>query len=122
MTRRKCARTAPAWGRHSGGGTLLGLKQVHGPEVVTVRAAWAEGDGPRADAMVTDVPGLALGVITADCAPVLFCATDGSVIGAAHAGWKGAVSGVLEASVEAMRHSGPAASPPPSGRASSRRA
>lgn len=86
-----------------GGGTLLGLKQVHGPEVVTVRAAWAEGEGPRADAMVTDMPGLALGVITADCAPVLFCSADGRVIGAAHAGWKGAVSGVLEATIEAMR-------------------
>jgi YfiH family protein len=80
---------------------LLGCKQVHGRDVVTVRAPWAEGDGPAADALVSNVPGLALSVITADCAPVLFYG-DG-VAGAAHAGWRGAVAGVLEATIEAMR-------------------
>jgi YfiH family protein len=82
-------------------GHLLGVKQVHGDGVVTAREPWAEGAGPAADALVTAVPGLALGVITADCAPVLFRA-DG-VVGAAHAGWRGALAGVLEATVAAMR-------------------
>ncbi len=83
---------------------LLGVKQVHGDGVATVREPWAEGSGPAADALVTAVPGLALGVITADCAPVLFCA-DG-VVGAAHAGWRGALGGVLEATAAAMRDLG----------------
>jgi hypothetical protein len=82
-------------------GNLLGLKQVHGPVVITVREPWAEGAGPQADALVTDMPGVGLGVITADCAPVLFCGN--GVVGAAHAGWKGALAGVLEATAEAMR-------------------
>jgi len=82
---------------------LLGLTQVHGAEVVRATTAWAAGHGPRADAMVTDRPGVALGVITADCAPVLLCDTEAGVIGAAHAGWRGAVAGVLEATVAAMR-------------------
>jgi polyphenol oxidase len=85
---------------------LLGLKQVHGSDVVTVAAPWASGEGAAADAMVTDVPGLALGVITADCAPVLFSDEAGLVVGAAHAGWRGAVAGVLEATVAAMRDLG----------------
>ncbi|MBB5371953.1 peptidoglycan editing factor PgeF [Acidocella aromatica] len=83
---------------------LLGVKQVHGDGVVTVRAPWAEGAGPAADALVTNLPGLALGVITADCAPVLFCAE--GVVGAAHAGWRGALAGVLEATAAAMRELG----------------
>ncbi len=82
---------------------LLGLKQVHGTQVVTVTQAWDYGAGPAADALVTDVPGLALGVITADCAPVLFADASGKMIGAAHAGWRGAVAGVLEATVAAMQ-------------------
>jgi len=80
---------------------LLGCKQVHGIEVAVVQKPWAEGAGPAADALVSNVPGLGLGVITADCAPVLFYA-DG-IAGAAHAGWRGAVAGVLEATVAAMR-------------------
>jgi YfiH family protein len=80
---------------------LLGLKQVHGDAVVTVTQPWPEGAGPAADAMVTDRPDIALGVIAADCAPVLFCGDN--VIGAAHAGWRGALAGVLEATVAAMR-------------------
>lgn len=80
---------------------LLGLKQVHGAEVVTVHTGWAEGDGPEADALVTNRPGLALGIITADCAPVLFWGNNGAV-GAAHAGWRGAFRGVLEATAKAL--------------------
>jgi YfiH family protein len=78
---------------------LLGLKQVHGTQVITVTKPWE--DGPPADAMVTATPGLALGIITADCAPVLFSAP--GVVGAAHAGWRGALAGILEETVSAMQ-------------------
>ncbi len=81
---------------------LLGLTQVHGDAVVSVAAPWMPGQGARADAMVTDRPGLALGIITADCAPVLFADPEAGVVGAAHAGWRGAVAGILERTVEAM--------------------
>lgn len=81
---------------------LVGLMQVHGAAVVPVTAPWAPGEGPRADAMVTDRAGIALGIVTADCAPVLFADAAAGVIGAAHAGWRGAVAGVLEATVAAM--------------------
>jgi YfiH family protein len=89
---------------------LLGVTQVHGTEIVPVHTLWPAGQGPRADAMVTAVPGLALGVITADCAPVLFCDAQARVVGAAHAGWRGAASGVLEATVSAMEALGAATS------------
>ena len=79
---------------------LVGVTQVHGAEVAVVDAPWATGAGPRADAMVTRVPGLGLGIITADCAPVLFAGA--GVVGAAHAGWRGALAGVLEATLDAM--------------------
>jgi hypothetical protein len=75
---------------------------VHGAEVAVVAAPWTAGAGPRADAAVTDIPGLALGIVTADCAPVLLADTRTGVIGAAHAGWRGALAGVLEATVAAM--------------------
>jgi YfiH family protein len=81
---------------------LVGLMQVHGAAVVPVTVPWAPGEGPRADAMVTDRAGIALGIVTADCAPVLFADAAAGVIGAAHAGWRGAVAGVLEATVAAM--------------------
>jgi YfiH family protein len=84
---------------------LLGLTQVHGREVVVLReptAQWPAEDRPKADAMVTDVRGLALGIVTADCGPVLFADAEAGIIGAAHAGWRGAVAGVLESVVEAM--------------------
>ena len=87
---------------HLGAGHLLSLHQVHSAEVVRVEAPW-EADRPRADAMVTDRPGIALGILTADCAPVLFADAQAGVVGAAHAGWKGALAGVLEATVEAMQ-------------------
>ncbi len=81
---------------------LVGLHQVHGAEVVRVTEPWRPGEGARADAMATDRPGVALGIITADCAPVLFADAEAGVIGAAHAGWRGAVAGVLEATIAAM--------------------
>jgi YfiH family protein len=81
---------------------LVGLTQVHGTAVATVTAPWAPGEGPRADGMVTATPGIALGVVTADCGPVLFADAAAGVIGAAHAGWRGAVAGILEATVAAM--------------------
>jgi len=80
---------------------LVSLWQVHSPDVLTVSAPFA-GERPKADAMVTDRPGLALGVLTADCGPVLFADAAAGVIGAAHAGWKGAFTGVLENTVAAM--------------------
>jgi YfiH family protein len=83
-------------------GALLGCTQVHGIEVVAVTEPWQPGAGPRADAMVTDRPGVGLGIITADCAPVLFADAEAGIAGAAHAGWRGAVAGVLEATVAAM--------------------
>lgn len=87
---------------------LAGVHQVHSPDVVTVTAAEQAGqtDHLRADALVTAVPGIALSVLTADCQPVLFADAQAGVIGAAHAGWKGALSGVLEATVDAMRDLG----------------
>lgn len=82
---------------------LLSLYQVHGTAVITVREAWENGASrPRCDAMVTDRPGLALGTLAADCGPVLFADAEAGVIGAAHAGWKGALAGVLESTVAAM--------------------
>jgi polyphenol oxidase len=81
---------------------LVGLMQVHGADIVRVTEPWKPGEGPRADAMVTDVPGVALGIVTADCAPVLFATASGDVVGAAHAGWRGALAGVLEATLAAM--------------------
>ena len=85
---------------------LLGLKQVHGTTVIDLESPWPPQAGPVADAVVTARPGFAIGVITADCAPVLFADAAGTVVGAAHAGWKGAVAGILEATVAAMRGKG----------------
>jgi polyphenol oxidase len=81
---------------------LVGLTQVHGTEVMTVTDPWAPGAGQRADAMVTERGDIALGIVTADCAPVLFMDTGRNIVGAAHAGWRGAVLGVLEATIAAM--------------------
>ncbi|WP_198372268.1 peptidoglycan editing factor PgeF [Roseomonas rosulenta] len=84
------------------GTALVGLTQVHGDAVAVLDEPWPEDARPQADAVVTRRPGLALGIVTADCAPVLFADTAAGVIGAAHAGWRGAVAGVLEATVDAM--------------------
>jgi YfiH family protein len=83
-------------------GNLIGLTQVHGPDVVRVETPWRPGEGPRADAAVTNTPGIAIGIVTADCAPVLFADAEAGVVGGAHAGWRGALSGVLEATLSAM--------------------
>ena len=84
------------------GAALVGAYQVHGAEVATVTQGWPDAERPRADALVTDRPGLALGILTADCAPVLFADAQAQVIGAAHAGWKGALAGVTDATLLAM--------------------
>jgi len=84
-----------------GARVLNTLYQVHSPNTVTVTGTW-QGTPPLADGMVTATPGIALGILTADCAPVLFADAEAGVIGAAHAGWKGAVGGVVEATVTAM--------------------
>jgi YfiH family protein len=83
---------------------LVTVHQVHSPDVVTVTGPI--DDRPRADAMVTATPGVVLGVLTADCQPVLFADAGAGVVGAAHAGWKGAIGGVLEATIEAMEQLG----------------
>lgn len=83
------------------GAPLVLAKQVHSARVVAVTAPW-DGPPPEADALVTDRPGLLIGVVTADCAPVLLADREAGVAGAAHAGWRGAVSGVLENTVQAM--------------------
>jgi len=80
--------------------TLISIHQCHSADVVTVTEPFPHK--PRADGMVTNQPGLALGILTADCQPVLFADAEAGVIGAAHAGWRGALDGVLEATVEAM--------------------
>lgn len=85
---------------------LCSLYQVHGADVVSVTEPWNAEDRPKADAMVTDRPGLALGILTADCTPVLFADIEAGVVGAAHAGWKGALGGVLAATVTAMERLG----------------
>lgn len=86
------------------GGILAAPHQVHSPDVVTVTQAWDDGaEGrPVADAVVTATPGIVLGIVTADCGPILFADEAAGVIGAAHAGWRGAVEGVLENTIAAM--------------------
>lgn len=84
------------------GPALVGLTQVHGDAVAVLHAPWPEDRRPHADAVVTRRAGMALGIVTADCAPVLFADPAAGVIGAAHAGWRGAVGGVLEATIDAM--------------------
>lgn len=81
---------------------FLTAYQIHSPEVVVAETPWRSDARPRADAIVTRVPGLAVGISTADCGPVLFADPTARVVGAAHAGWRGALSGVLEAAVTAM--------------------
>ena len=85
---------------------LATVYQVHSADVVEVRAPWPQDERPRADGMVTDRPGLLLGIVTADCAPVMFADREAGVIGAAHAGWRGAHGGVLENTVAAMERLG----------------
>lgn len=94
--------------RHLGAGdcVLLTCHQVHSADAIIVRQPWPVGEAPRADGMVTNVPGVLLGALAADCAPVLFADPVARVVGAAHAGWKGALTGVLEATVAKMTELG----------------
>jgi YfiH family protein len=84
------------------GAALVTLYQVHSADAVTIAAPIDDAPRPRADAMATDRPGLALGILTADCAPVLLADRAAGVVGAAHAGWKGALGGVTDAAIAAM--------------------
>jgi hypothetical protein len=88
------------------GASLLTLYQIHSAEAVTVTEPWNIGEGPKADAMVTNVRGIGLGILTADCAPVLFADAEARVIGAAHAGWKGALGRVTDSTIAAMEKLG----------------
>jgi hypothetical protein len=85
---------------------LLTAYQIHSPQVVVAATPWRIDDRPRADAIVTCTHGLAIGVSTADCGPILFADPVARVVGAAHAGWRGALAGVAEATVEAMERLG----------------
>lgn len=85
---------------------LATVHQIHSAEVVHAARPWPQGERPRADAMVTDRPNLLLGILTADCAPVLFADHEAAVVGAAHAGWRGALAGVTDSTVAAMERLG----------------
>mgnify|MGYP002527101749 CR=1 FL=1 len=89
-----------------GDAPLCTVYQCHGVDCITVTAPWSRQGSPKADAMVTDLRGIVLGVLTADCVPVFFADPEASVIGVAHAGWKGALGGVVEAVVNAMTRLG----------------
>jgi len=82
--------------------TLVTMYQVHSANAVTVTTPWEIKDNPKADAFVTKQAGIALGILTADCAPILLADAEAHVIGAAHAGWNGALAGVAESAVAAM--------------------
>ena len=85
---------------------LVTVHQVHSPDAIYAEAAWPRAQRPHVDAMVTDRPGLLLGILTADCAPVLLADAQAGVIGAAHAGWRGALGGVTDSVVAAMERLG----------------
>jgi len=85
---------------------LATVHQVHSAEVVVADAPWPQDARPRADGLVTDRPNLLIGILTADCAPVLFADHKAVVVGAAHAGWRGALAGVTDATIEAMERLG----------------
>lgn len=88
------------------GAELLTLYQIHSADAVTVRDPWDDEVRPHADALVTDRPGLLLGILTADCAPVLFADREAGVVAAAHAGWKGALHGITDATIARMEELG----------------
>lgn len=87
---------------------FLTAYQIHSPDVVVAEEPWSRDNRPRADAIVTRTPRLAVGVSTADCGPLLFADAQARVVGAAHAGWRGAFTGVIEATVAAMERLGAA--------------
>jgi YfiH family protein len=84
------------------GAPLASVYQIHSPTAVIVTEAMPHADRPRADALVTDRPGLLLGIVTADCAPILLADAEAGVVGAAHAGWRGAMAGVTDQAIAAM--------------------
>lgn len=84
------------------GAELATVHQVHSAEAVYVATPWPQQERPEADAMVTDRPGLLLGILTADCVPVLLADTTSGIVGAAHAGWRGAFAGVTDSAIGAM--------------------
>jgi YfiH family protein len=88
------------------GAELATVHQIHSPRVAVAERAWPIDARPHADAMVSVTPGLLLGILTADCAPILLADTEAGVIGAAHAGWRGALAGVAEATIDAMEKLG----------------
>jgi len=88
------------------GRALVSVYQVHSAVAVPATVPWPDDGRPHADALVTDRPGLVLGIVTADCTPVLFADREAGVVGAAHAGWKGAMAGVVEATVVQMEKLG----------------
>lgn len=88
------------------GASLSLVHQLHSPDAVIVTEPFALDDRPEADGMATDRPGIALGILTADCAPVLLADREARVIGAAHAGWKGAMTGIVRSTVERMEELG----------------
>ena len=88
------------------GARLVTVHQVHSADALYAAAPWPDDARPKADALVTDRPGLALGILTANCTPVLFVDRQAGVIGAAHAGWKGALGGILEATLATMEARG----------------
>lgn len=83
-------------------GSLLTVRQVHSNRAIVAEQPWTPADAPEADAIVTATPGLALGVLSADCTPMLFADAEARVVGAAHAGWRGAKAGIIDATIEAM--------------------
>ena len=85
---------------------LLTAYQIHSPDVVVADRPWTRENRPRADAIVTRTPALAIGISTADCGPLLLADAEAGVIGAAHAGWRGALTGVIEAAIAAMEQLG----------------
>jgi hypothetical protein len=85
---------------------LVTVHQVHGTTVARVDRPWIPADAPRADGLVCRQPGIVLGILAADCAPVLLADATAGVIGAAHAGWKGALTGIVEATITAMEAEG----------------
>lgn len=88
------------------GARLVTLHQVHSPDAICVTAPFPDDARPEADALVTATPGLLLGILTADCVPVLFADAKAGIVGAAHAGWRGAIGGVTDRTLEAMERLG----------------
>lgn len=95
-------RTRAAAAMGLGLAALTGLYQVHGNVALPVATPWADSARPQADALVTDRPGIGLAIVTADCAPVLFADAAAGVVGAAHAGWRGVLAGIVASTVAAM--------------------